>query len=106
MKTEIGNVEETRRGFQIILFQDRYEKRCSLQQSSLAEFEPAGSSAIWLGIDQQSVIHDGIFDLANSTRMHLDLEQVKNLILVLDRWVMTGEFDSSRPDPVIRKLVE
>lgn len=92
MKTPLGPVEETGRRFQIIQFRDRYDTPCSLQQSSLADYNPPGSSAVWLGVDRQSEPHDGMFDAANQTRMHLDLKQVKALIAVLEQWVASGSF--------------
>jgi hypothetical protein len=91
-RTPLGRVTETSRQFEIIQFTDRYKTLCSLQQSSLADFEPPGSSAIWLGVDRQTGQHDGMFDQANQTRMHLDLEQVKALITVLEHWVQFGNF--------------
>ena len=90
--TPLGPVEETSRHFRIIKFEDRYHTPCSLQQSSLADYEPPGSSAVWLGVDRQAEPHDGMFDASNITRMHLDLEQVKALIAVLEMWVQTGDF--------------
>ncbi len=78
-ETPLGPVGETERGFEIIRFDDRYHKPCELQQSSLADCEPPGSSAVWLGP-------------AGGHRMHLDLTQVKALICVLEFWVQFGEF--------------
>lgn len=72
-------VEYTERGFQIIRFTDRYGEDCSLQQSSLADYEQPGSSAIWLG--------------PVGERMHLDREQVAWLRDVLTRWLDSGQFD-------------
>ena len=92
MKTPLGDVIETKRQFQIIQFKDRYNSTCSLQQSSIADFEPPGSSAVWLGLDPVTGEHDGVFDAGNKTRMHLDLKQVKALIAVLEMWVETGSF--------------
>lgn len=74
----------TNRGFELIEFRDRYGKLCQLQQSSLADFEPPGSSAVWLGLDDE--------------RMHLDLEQVRWLIAELQHWTETGRFRSERPE--------
>jgi len=91
-KTPLGVIDETQRGFQIILFRDRYGTQCSLQQSSIADYEPPGSSAIWLGVDRQTNRRDGIFDESNTTRMHLDLKQVEALVAVLEQWVQTGSF--------------
>src|ERR1700689_1423192 len=90
--TPLGPVTETAREFQIILFKDKYGTPCSLQQSSLAEFEPPGSSAVWLGVDRQDGPHDGMFDAANQTRMHLDLKQAKALNAVLEQWIASGSF--------------
>lgn len=90
--TPLGPIELTNRGFEMIRFNDRYGTPCSLQQSSIADYEPPGSSAVWLGIDRQAVPHDGLFADENQTRMHLDLEQVKALIAVLEMWVQTGDF--------------
>lgn len=91
MKTPLGKVELTARYFEIIRFEDRYKSACSLQQSSIADFEPPGSSAVWLGLDAAEN-HDGVFDAGNTTRMHLDLKQVKALIAVLEQWVANGSF--------------
>jgi hypothetical protein len=91
MKT-LGKVEDTIRNFEIIHFKDRYNTPCSLQQSSLADYQQPGSSAVWLGVDLQTGKHDGMFDAANQTRMHLDLKQVEKLIQTLQRWVTTGSF--------------
>ncbi len=90
--TPLGIVAETERQFEIINFKDRYDTPCSLQQSSLAEYEQPGTSAVWLGVDQQTGPHDGVFDAANRTRMHLDLRQVQALICVLEQWVKNGTF--------------
>lgn len=78
----MSNFEETKteRGFQLIKFNALNETPCSLQQSSLAEFEPPGSSAIWLGR----------FGVEN--RMHLSLEDVKILNAYLTKWIETGKF--------------
>ena len=85
--TPLGTVKLTSRGFEIIMFRDRYETSCSIQQSSIADYAPPGSTALWLGVDKQEDKHDGMFDAANQTRMHLDLDQVKALIVVLQNWV-------------------
>jgi len=92
VKTPLGKVDYTKRQFQIIRFKDRYDTPCSLQQSSLADYNPPGSSAIWLGIDRQDSPHDGMFDAANQTRMHLDLKQAKALVAVLEQWIASGSF--------------
>ena len=71
-------VETTPRGFEYIEFDDRYGEKCQLQQSSLAEYEQPGTSAVWLGLA--------------SDRMHLDREQVEWLIRQLSIWLDTGSF--------------
>ena len=69
----IGGARKTERGFERIDFVDFYDVPCSLQQSSLAT-----EDAVWLG--------------QGSYRMHLNREQVVELIAVLQRWVDTGSF--------------
>lgn len=51
MKQNLGPVTKTSRGFEIVHFSDLYQNKCSLQQSSLAIYEPPGTSAVWLGVD-------------------------------------------------------
>lgn len=77
----LGPIETTARGFEIICFKDYNDNNCSLQQSSLALYEPPGTSAIWLGIDEN--------------RMHLSLEQVKVLAGTLQEWVDGGTFGNA-----------
>ena len=94
-RTPLGGVNETNRNFEIILFRDRYQTPCSLQQSSIFDDEHAhqpGATAVWLGVDRQGEIHDGMFDPSNATRMHLDRKQVRALIAVLETWVKCGSF--------------
>lgn len=69
-------VEYTNRGFEIIYFVDRNNKYCSLQQSSLADYEIPGSSAIWFGVGDE--------------RMHIDLKTMKEILPHLKKWVQTG----------------
>ena len=71
-------ISKTERGFEVISFFDRNQQLCSLQQSSLADYEPPGSSAIWFGIEDR--------------RMHIDLEHMKELLPHLKRWVKKGRF--------------
>ena len=71
-------VRYTERGFEIIDFTDEYGEKCSLQQSSLAIYEPPGTSAIWFGV--------------NEKRMHLTIDQVKELLPYLQSWVENGSF--------------
>ena len=87
----LGAVGATGRGFELIEFRDRYGAECSLQQSSLAEYELPGSSAVWLGCDKNTEMHLGQF---SSPRMHLDREQVAALISRLQNWLETGSFEA------------
>jgi len=111
---ELGTLEVTERGFEVIKFTDRYGAECSLQQSSLAEALQPGWSAIWLGPDDAKPqilasqakaygvktketegwipypVPDAVM---MTTRMHLDFEQVKSLIATLQKWVDTGSFN-------------
>lgn len=113
MKKPLGPVKKTSRGFEIIEFKDRYEQKCSLQASSLADYEQAGVSAVWFGPENAEPrilasrahefgivttetcgwipypIPDGVM---LSTRAHLDREQVSSLILHLQSWLDKGRF--------------
>src|SRR3972149_8142904 len=71
-------ITHTNRGFELIEFIDRYSEPCSLQQSSLAEYEPPGSSAIWFG--------------THKDRMHLTAKQLKKIMPHLQSWIDTGSF--------------
>lgn len=75
----LSPVEYTTRGFQIIKFLDRYGTNCKLVQSSIADNEKPGSSAIWFGTEKG--------------RMHLNRDTVKKLINTLKLWVRTGSFE-------------
>ncbi len=78
MSKKLGTVQATDRGFAFIEFRDRSGRACSLQQSSLADREPPGTSAVWLGVEKE--------------RMHLDVEQAKALVAELKAWLKTGRF--------------
>lgn len=72
-------VENTDRGFEMIEFEDAYNQRCTLQQSSaIGNRNNPGKSFIWLGLALD--------------RMHLNKNQVKKLIRLLDNWLKTGSF--------------
>lgn len=86
----LGSVERTPRGFEIIEFIDAQDCKCSLQQSSAigntkTGVEQPGSSAVWLGVNQE--------DPKISGRMHLGRVQVERLIAHLQAWLKTGELD-------------
>jgi len=100
-------IEKTGRGFSIGEFIDLYGHECSIQKSSLAE-----EDAIWIGLDDASpkILHGdakrlGIntsatcgwvdFPIPNevnlNTRMHLNREQVADLLPILKRFVESGD---------------
>lgn len=76
-------IKKTERGFELIEFNDRYGRGCSLQQSSLADAEPPGSSAVWFGTDE--------------SRMHLHYDLVEELIPHLQSWLQTHSFHDNPP---------
>ncbi len=101
LPTPLGRLTKTERHFEIIAFRDRYKTPCTLQQSSIFDDEYAhqpGATAIWLGVDRQAdAKHDGMFDAANMTRMHLDRKQVQSLVAVLETWLKCGSFAEDKP---------
>jgi len=101
------NKRKTHRGFELIEAVDFYGHQYSIQKSSLAT-----NDAIWFGIDdaKPQVLHGearklGIETDATSgwvdypmpesvslnTRMHLTVDQVKELIPVLQKFADTGD---------------
>jgi hypothetical protein len=88
-ETPLGEVTFTARQFEIIKFQDYYERPCFLQQSSLADYEQPGVSANCPGDSVKG--------------MHLNLKQVRSLIEVLEQqWVDYGTF-LGEDDPEFEK---
>ncbi len=104
------NIEHTNtdRGFPLITFKDAYNKSCSLQISSVADYD-----AVWLGIDDPDPMvlasragRVGInttqttgwipypinTEVSITTRMHLNGEQVEMLIGQLQNWLENREF--------------
>ena len=88
---KLGPVEKTARGFELIEFRDYYGAKCSLQQSSLAVYVQPGTSAVWLGCEENSPPHH-VTGSPMYPRMHLDVEQVKSLVRHLQQWLKTGSF--------------
>jgi len=70
---DLGEIEHTDRGFELIRFDDANGEACSLQQSSSATEE-----RVWLG--------------HVSERAHLGRGQVEALVSHLLRWMETGSF--------------
>jgi hypothetical protein len=85
----------TPRGFVLKEFNDRYGVKCSIQKSSLAT-----EDAIWIGVADVSpeICIQGKgwvpFDIPDEvlihTRMHLTIDQVKQLLPILNKFVETG----------------
>ncbi len=71
-------VKHTKRNFEIIEFKDTYKQECTLQQSSIATYEKPGTSAIWFGCGED--------------RMHLNREQLEELMVHLNNWLEHGTF--------------
>ena len=86
----LGAVEHTSRGFELIEFMDHYGEKCSLQASSLAEYEKPGTSAVWLGCEAAKN-HQATGEPL-SPRMHLNREQVAALIAHLQSWLHADTF--------------
>lgn len=112
---------KTDRGFEIAEFKDRYDTKCSLQESSLAT-----EAAIWLGVDDadpQIMATDAIKlgiptcrttgwvpypipkEVLLSTRMHLTQDDVLNLLPALIYFVEHGHLPDSS-DKTIKILDE
>ena len=94
-------MEKTLRGFDVTTFIDRYDKKCSLQKSSLA-FE----DCIWFGIADpipqimaSKIMDNGVGwvnvpmhpDVQISGRMHLTRKMVAEMLPYLQKFVETGE---------------
>ena len=95
--------EKTNRGFSVFDFKDSYGHMCSIQKSSSAS-EPR----IWLGlnkidgfanVDNRIVNVDGRTvkvtlpeSVVANARMHLNQEQVKKLLPILQKFADTGDF--------------
>ncbi len=85
-------VDHTVRGFERIDFKDAYGEECSLQQSSVMGTCPTpGGSFVWLGINSSVVTTEAGITSAPS-RMHLNRNQVFELIQHLTHWHETGSF--------------
>ena len=81
----LGLIGKTLRGFEVIEFADANGQACSLQQSSLAEYEQPGASAVWLGVGEH--------------RMHLQIGQVEALVEQLRLWLDNGSFENHELEP-------
>lgn len=100
---DLNITEKTNRGFSIIRFNDRYGIPCNIQKSSLAT-----QDCIWLGVEDgnpqimaKDVMENGIgwvkYPIPDkvmlTTRMHLNQEQAKWLVEILNKFIETGNID-------------
>jgi len=91
----------TCRGFRLIKFKDLYEAECSIQKSSLAT-----DDAIWVGVTDANpqimasktkeggtgwVKYHIPDDVLLTTRMHMNRQQVKDILPILKKFVRTGQ---------------
>lgn len=96
----MGKLDKTERGFYYYEFKDKYDAVCSIQESSLAS-----EDCIWFGINDvepkimaSKLQKDGVGwvkypipeDVLLSSRMHLNKEQVAELIPILQTFLDTG----------------
>lgn len=72
MKTKLLT-DMSPRGFAIVNFNDLYQEKCSIQDSSNGEHK-----AIWIGV--------------NSSRMHLTQDMVKQLLPFLQEFADKGDY--------------
>ena len=83
-------LSDTARGFYIGYFTDRYGQECSIQESSLAT-----ENCIWLGVNNtgpqlKGPVCEDDYNQQVMVRMHLTVDNVKELLPYLIRFVETG----------------
>lgn len=81
---------KTARGFTRGEFTDYYQKKASIQKSSL--FNP---QCIWLGLEWCVTDPD---DVPIGARMHLSQEQVRDLLPILRYFALTGQLPEPPPE--------
>lgn len=111
-------VQRTARGFDFIEFKDANEEDCSIQQSSATRgIRDPGGDLIWLGVTnaaptilasraaEAGILTDqttGWIDVplpegaCTASRMHLDIDQAKEVVRHLQRWIRTGSLQRKR----------
>lgn len=123
-------MKKTNRGFKKMTFEDRYNDECSLQESSLAT-----ENAIWFGIedpkpqimasDAVKLGHEDLLDeskgpekfngwvewpipdeVSLSTRMHLTVPLIEELLPYLNYFAITGRLPSKTIEPAEVPVVE
>ena len=105
----MNEMGKTNRGFSIIYFKDGNDKECQLQCSSaIGDYEDSfgrpGTSFVWLGLENADpkilsekgwVSYPIHKDVLLNTRMHLNREQVENLIDRLNEWLEKGKWENN-----------
>ena len=104
------NQEVTSRSFQVLKFVDRYDVNCSIQESSI------NGGGLWIGVDSPNPriltseaaehgLQPANLELTGwqsypipeavsvTTRMHLDHDQIRSIIVVLQQWVDNNSND-------------
>jgi len=99
---------ETSRGFSLIEFKDLYSAECNIQKSSLAT-----DNAIWIGISNPDpkimasktpkggigwVPYEISEDVLITTRMHINQDQAKEVVKVLNYFIKHGELPITKKD--------
>lgn len=84
-------------GFDHVIFRDSYERTCVVGHSSVAVFEPPGSSALWIGL--VDVTREN-----QKAAMHLSFVQVRDLVATLQGWLDRGSIDPSRESRERRRI--
>lgn len=114
-------ISKNDRGFEIATIEDQYGVECSIQQSSaIGDYQDSldrpGSSFLWigpkkadpkcmasqaasLGVETTETTGWVPYPVPDSvlmkTRMHLNREQVQEIIRLLQRWLETGRLSST-----------
>lgn len=95
---KLGKIELTNKpgskNFEIINFKDFYGDKCSLEMSTLAEYQQPGISAVWLGREESNT--HSVTGEPLMPRMHLHRKQVESLILTLQSWLEQDTFNTSQ----------
>jgi hypothetical protein len=93
-------MEYSQRGFAIHTFLDRNGIECSIQKSSIAT-----EDCIWLGVNKTDltvfeneyhgkyIVTPMPYNFMVNTRMHLNRQQAKMLLPMLQKFAETGEID-------------
>lgn len=79
---------ETNREFPAMAFLDYYKNGFSPQAASFALIADSGQNAVWIGIDDP--MNSAV---VMNAWMHLKRNQVESLVIHLQKWLETGQFE-------------